>query len=266
MVNRSLTALVLQASAESYSGNNEVRHFGTNPMPLFYFSALAIIGYVFLKALAIFRFSIRNCLEEMQMATRLAVKFLVGAALLFSVHAANAQVGQVATKLPTQVVAEFKASPNQLLSQYPNGGPDLEKQVGDLVYSDKAALEIILQLAKTANEDQRRAIARGLAVAAKAYAESSGEPGFATDIQRAVVQSGLPEFAKNYAEAAGDTGTGSNGGGGGGGGGPTVAGAPTGGSSASGNNGGSNPLANRSTGLTGATALGAASFSPASEF
>jgi hypothetical protein len=167
------------------------------------------------------------------MIVRFVFRCLIGGFLVASTQLATAQIAGQNAPLPPEAVSNFLAAPNQLLSQFPNAGPAFMKQVSDLVDSDKATLATLIAIAKTANEDQRKAMAGALAQVAKAYA-TSGDPAFANQIQQAVVNSGLPEFAKAYAEAAGDTGTASTGGGGGGGGGPNVAGAPTGGQ----NNGG----------------------------
>jgi hypothetical protein len=181
------------------------------------------------------------------MMVRFLARGLVGGLLMLSPQLANAQVPGGAT-LPPSAVSAFQANPGQLLSQFRDGGPDLTKQVIDLVGSDKATLATMIALARTANEDQRRAIANGLAQVAKAYAQ--GDPGFANQIQTTVANSGLPEFAKAYAEAAGDTGTASTAGGGGGGGGP-VSGPPTGGPNTGPFNGGNNFAANGSNLLNG---------------
>lgn len=163
------------------------------------------------------------------MMLRSVVRFSFGAIFMLSAQLANAQISGQAAPLSPDAIKTFLATPSQLLNQFPNGGPGLVKQVGDLVDSDKATLATLIAIARTANEDQRKAIANALAQVAKAYA-SSGDPAFANQIQQAVASSGLPEFAKAYADAAGDTGTASTGGGGGGGGGgPNIAGAPTGG-------------------------------------
>ncbi|WP_298885741.1 hypothetical protein [uncultured Bradyrhizobium sp.] len=204
------------------------------------------------------------------MTKRLGLKFLVGAALLVSVQVANAQIaGQNPPLAPTAITA-FKADPSQLLSQIPNGGPALRKQIADLIASDKDTLAAIIALAKTANEDQRTAIAQGLADGAKAYA-SGNDPAFGGDIQRTVVQAGLPELARAYAEAAGDTSTaaaggGGGGGGAGGGGGPTTAGSTTGGSNSGNAINGSNFAANQSSGLTTGGSLSGANASQVSPF
>jgi hypothetical protein len=144
---------------------------------------------------------------------RIFVKCLAGAAFMLSAQFAVAQQ----TPSPT---------PSQVLSQFPGGGPDMVAQVQNLLNSDRANLVAILAFAKTATEDQRKAIAQGLAGVAKAYAAS--DPAFATQIQEQVAASGIPELAKAYAEAAGDTGTASAGGAGGAGGGQ-VGNFPTGG-------------------------------------
>ena len=201
------------------------------------------------------------------MMPRFVVQYSLGALLLFSPHLANAQVAGRAPAVSAAAVATFQANPSQLLSQFPNGGAGLTKNVSDLVGSDKATLAAIITLAKNANEDQRKAIADGLAQIAKAYAADGSDPGigFATQIQHAVANAGLPEFARAYAAASGDTGTASTGGGGagGGGGGPNTAGAPTGGSNGGGTTGGSTSTTTQSSGLTGGS-VGSASFSQVS--
>jgi hypothetical protein len=156
-------------------------------------------------------------LEIVKMIARFVVRFLAIAALLLAAHGANAQSGP---------------SPSEILgqSQYVNGGQGLANAVQSLM-SDKSAITLaaIINFAKTANEDQRRAIGQGLAAAAKTSA-AGGDPQFVNTIQQAVTSSGLPELQKAYADAGGDTGTASTGGGGGGGGGgPTAVGPPTGG-------------------------------------
>ena len=170
------------------------------------------------------------------MLRRSAVLFSLSAMLVLSAPLANAQDSARGT-VPASEMANFMNNPGQEMGRFPFGGPDLAKRISDLVRTDKAALVKLIEFAKTANEDQRKAIAQGLADAAKAYASQAGDPGFANQIQQAVANSGLPEFAKAYAEAAGDTGTASTGGGGGGG--PNLAGAPTGGQ-----NNGAFPLSN----------------------
>jgi hypothetical protein len=157
---------------------------------------------------------------------RFVVWCFIGGFLMLSPQFANAQISGQGMTLSASDISAFQANPGQLLSQFPDGGPGLVKQVRDLVSSDRTTLAAIIALAKPANQDQRKAIAQALAQVAKAYAKD--DPASSNQIQQAVVNSGLPEFAKAYAEAAGDTGTASTGGGGGGGGGP-INGPPIGG-------------------------------------
>ena len=187
------------------------------------------------------------------MTVRSAGKYFLGvsAVLILSAQIVNAQTGQPQS-LPASVATEFQANPGQLLGQFPGGGPDMVNQVRGLVATDRSTLPPIIALAKSANQDQRKAMAEALAQVAKAYASS--DPAFANQIQQAVAASGLPEFAKAYAEAAGDTGTASTGGGGGGGG-PTANYLPTGGANAGTTTIGSHFAETRSLGLTSGSSI-----------
>jgi hypothetical protein len=158
---------------------------------------------------------------------RLVAKNLICAAILLSVQSANAQLGGQGQKVPASTISAFMNNPGQLLTQFPGAGPELVKQVRDLVSTDKATLPSVIGLLKLASPDQQIAIADALAQVAKAYSKS--DPAFANQIQQAVANAGIPEVAKAYAEAAGDTGTASTGGGGGGAGGGQVGALPTGG-------------------------------------
>ena len=162
------------------------------------------------------------------------VRNLLGLVLLtFSSMLAYAQVpGSQA--LPPAAVAAFLADPGGLLTAPANvnGGPGLSAQVRNLLTSDQATLTALIGLLKTANEDQRKAIAIGLAEAARAYARTN--PGEATQIQQAVAKTGMGDVVLAYANAGGDTATASVGGGGGGSG----SGGPTGSAGSSGGGGG----------------------------
>src|SRR5690349_14598126 len=102
---------------------------------------------------------------------------VAGAIFLLSAQVVPAQQGPAAQ------------TPAQVLSQYPDGGVAMETQVQSLMNADRANLAAIIAFARTATEDQRKAIARGLANVAKAYAAS--DPAFATQIQREVAGAGL---------------------------------------------------------------------------
>jgi hypothetical protein len=168
---------------------------------------------------------------------------------------ANAQATGQIPSLPASVVSTFMGNPNQLLTQFPGAGPQLTKQVRELLASDKTTLPSLISLLKLASPDQQTAIAAGLAQAAKAYA--SNDPAFANQVQTEVAATGIPDVIKAYASIAGDTGTASTGGGGGsGGGGPNTAGAPTGGPNFGSSNNPNTFVANTSNSLTGGTAGG----------
>jgi hypothetical protein len=166
--------------------------------------------------------------KEPIMSGRLVVKSIIGAALMFSIHSANAQLAGQGPRVDGPAIIAFQKNPGQLLIQFPSAGPEMVKQVRDLVTTDKATLPSIVGLLKLASPDQQIAIANALAQSAKAYSKS--DPAFANQVQQAVANAGIPEVAKAYAEAAGDTGTASTGGGGAGGsGGGQVGAFPTGG-------------------------------------
>src|SRR5689334_10447396 len=104
------------------------------------------------------------------MTKRFGLGCFVGALLMLSAQTAYSQQG-----VPAQ-------APGQALSQFPNGGPSMVNQVQALINANRANLAAIIEFAKTATEDQRRAIAQGLANVAKETA--ANDPGFATQIQQ----------------------------------------------------------------------------------
>ena len=152
-------------------------------------------------------------------------RFLVQSALgLFLAMSPQFAVAQITggTPLPAATMSTFIANPGQLLTSFPGGGDALRTLARNYMTSDKGALAPLIGLLANANQDQRLAIAQGLADAAKLYAPTDLPE--ATEIQQAVAKTSLTEVIKAYASIAGDTATGSTGGGGGGagGGGPTT--------------------------------------------
>jgi hypothetical protein len=171
---------------------------------------------------------------RLKMTVRFFVRCVACAALLLSAQVASAQ-----QQPPAQILSQ---------SELVNGGKAMQDTVQNLMTADRNNLAAIIAFAKTANEDQRKAIGTALANFAKALLAAGGDP---TTIQQAVVAAGLPELSKAYADAGGDTGTAAAGaGGGGGGGGPTQVGPPTGGANSGGTVGGSNFAANQASNLT----------------
>jgi hypothetical protein len=169
------------------------------------------------------------------------IRIILRAAIAGSVFAflppAMAAVYPSQQVLPSQTIQQFLANPAALLTQYPNGGPQMVKAVQDLAASDPATLNALIGLLAKANADQATAIGTALGNVAKLAV--STDQAYAAQIQVAVVvannDSALVAF---NAVIGGDVQlTAVTGGvGGGGGGGPTT---PFGGT---GGTGGSNPL------------------------
>jgi hypothetical protein len=169
--------------------------------------------------------------------------------------------------------ANFK--PDTFLAQYPRGEAGLASEVRNLLLSDRATLPLIIGLLSGANGSQQKAIADGLAQAAKDYLKTDAACAlnapvspvcFATQIQQAVANSGDPNFIKAYASIAGDTGTASTGGGGGGGGGGGQTGnsAPSGGQNTGSIPSGSTPTPTKFTNFFTGSAVGSANSSSVS--
>jgi hypothetical protein len=122
-------------------------------------------------------------------------------------------------QLPAEDVGNFQQHPEQLLSQYPDGGAELISRIRDLVATSPAALQTILKLVETANATQIDAIGTGLGQAALACVRTYQH--FAIEIQQAVAALDNGALQLAFEAVLGDKAIGSAGGGGGGGGGPT---------------------------------------------
>lgn len=127
--------------------------------------------------------------------------------------------------LSAQAIQQFLANPGSLLTQYPNGGPDMIKAVQDLAGSDPSTLNALVGLLAKANPAQSTAIGTALGHIAKAAVNT--DQGYATQIQVAVALANNDTALTAFnAVIGGDVQltavTGGVGGGGGGGGGPTT--------------------------------------------
>ncbi len=69
------------------------------------------------------------------------------------------------SRLPRLQVQAFQTDPAALLSQFPTGGLGLVSAIRDLVASDNATLDAVINLIATANVQQRAAIGSGLGLA-----------------------------------------------------------------------------------------------------
>jgi hypothetical protein len=113
---------------------------------------------------------------------------------------------------PQQAVTQFLNNPSELLGKAPNGGPELVSAVRDLVTTDPATLQLILNQLANANKDQKSAIGAGLAQAAKIVVRTN--PGFANEIQQAILNTKDQDVVLAFAAGAGDRPIGAAGGGG----------------------------------------------------
>jgi hypothetical protein len=132
----------------------------------------------------------------------------------------------------SQSVASFKDNPGQLLTQFPNGGPELVSRVRELAVSDPTLLDPIIALLANATKDQKTGIASGLAQAARVVVRTN-QP-YATRIQQAIADTKDQDVVLAYAAASGDvaiaaTGAGGAGSAGASGGQTTGLGGPAGG-------------------------------------
>ena len=93
---------------------------------------------------------------------RLFSRALLGAAiagaLVVSVLPASAAIYPPRQALPQQQIQQFIANPSSLLTQFPNGGPQMIQAVRDLLASDPATLTPLLALLKSANPAQQTAM------------------------------------------------------------------------------------------------------------
>src|ERR1700685_4601994 len=69
-------------------------------------------------------------------------------------------------QLPGQVVSQFINDPGRLLTQFPNGGPQMISLIRDLVASDPGTLPLFINLNGKANAEQVQALGAGLGQAA----------------------------------------------------------------------------------------------------
>lgn len=149
-------------------------------------------------------------------------------------------------EMPAGQVDAFLKDPASLLASNPAGGSGLISQVRDLVGSNAATLQPVLDLLKNANAEQKAGIGSGLSHAAAACL--SRDQAFATEIQRMLAASGDKDAILAYTMVAGGQDTAAVGGGGGGGGGGV--GGPTTGAAASGGGGGGFGAPQQNTGGT----------------
>ena len=90
-------------------------------------------------------------------------------------------------QLPAPAIAQFKANPAQLLTQYPEGGAPMISTIRDLVASDPTTLPLVLSLLPAANDGGRNGIGAGLGQAALVCVHT--DQAFANEIQESLAAS-----------------------------------------------------------------------------
>ncbi|GLH76765.1 hypothetical protein SSBR45G_16730 [Bradyrhizobium sp. SSBR45G] len=108
--------------------------------------------------------------------------------------------------------ANFKANPEQILTQNPTGGAELIAKARDLAVNDPATLDALIALLAKANKDQKAAIASGLGQAARIVVRSNRD--YSERIAKAIAETKDLDAIVAYAAATGDTGTAATGAGG----------------------------------------------------
>ncbi|MDD1532474.1 MULTISPECIES: hypothetical protein [unclassified Bradyrhizobium] len=154
-------------------------------------------------------------MRAVKLALRLVAAAAVGATITGVAYAA---VYPPQRQLAVQVISDFKASPSNLLSQYPGGGAQMISRVRDLGASDPTTLPALIALLKDSatTQDQMRAIVAGLAQVARMAAQT--DQAFANEIQTAIAGTNNPDVIAAYQAATGDVAIAAAGGGAGGGG------------------------------------------------
>ena len=129
-------------------------------------------------------------------------------------------------EMPADQISTFTSNPASLLSQNPDGGTGFTSKVRDLVASNPATLQPVLDLLKNANTEQKKGIGSGLSQAANACLVKD-QP-FANEIQNKLTAAGDRTASQSYSigwsspETTGSVGAGGSGASGGGVGGPTT--------------------------------------------
>jgi hypothetical protein len=104
-----------------------------------------------------------------------------------------------------EVLSGFRSNPAGLLSRYPFGSGGLAGEIRNLVASDTTLLQFVIGLVAKATDQQKSAIAAGLAQAARACVNNNTNN--ALLIQQAVAALGDQGFQTAFTAASGQTQT-----------------------------------------------------------
>ena len=154
---------------------------------------------------------------EKQVKKSLGMSFvwLAGTALVFALNVGMATAEEAVVdsatpdtscfvapaKLPAAEVDAFLANPGKLIVDMASGGLPLANRARELGGSSNKAVSALINLAKTANDNQKAAIGAGLARVVQACA---GTPDYAANIQKLVAELGDAAMITAFMAASGD--------------------------------------------------------------
>jgi len=104
-----------------------------------------------------------------------------------------------------QSITNFKANPDQLLTQFPNGGAELTSRARDLAVNDPSLLDPIVALLAKASNDQKSAVATGLGQARLITFRSNRT--YSDQIAEAIAKTKDLDVVAFFAAATGDSST-----------------------------------------------------------
>ena len=163
-------------------------------------------------------------------AARILVPALAVVLVLGGGRAAQAACYDPGQQLPPQAVSRFINEPEKLLTQFPNGGPQMISLIRDLVASEPGTLPLITELNTRANAEQVQAIGTGLGQAALVCAHTA--QAFSEEIQRVTIAANNKPLTQAFGAVMGNQFLGQTAPAGGGGAGATEQIASTGGTPA----------------------------------
>jgi hypothetical protein len=105
-------------------------------------------------------------------------------------------------QLPGQVVSQFINDPGRLLTQFPNGGPQMISLIRDLVASDPGTLPLVINLNGKANAEQVQALGAGLGQAALVCKRTA--QAFSNEIQQMTVAANNQPLIQAFSGVMGD--------------------------------------------------------------
>jgi hypothetical protein len=117
-------------------------------------------------------------------------------------EAAQAACYGAGEQLPGPTLSQFINDPGRLLTQFPNGGPQMIALIRDLVASDPGTLPLVINLDGKANNEQVQAIGTGLGQAALVCKRTA--QAFSNEIQQMTIAANNRALTQAFAGVMGD--------------------------------------------------------------